>query len=56
MKRNFSGVEIGREYLDWATKLRQTRRPDAAPVTRGDVGHYAVQSPDGTIAADGFPD
>jgi hypothetical protein len=42
--------------LDWATKLRQTRRPDAAPVTLGDVGHYAVQSPDGTIAADGFPD
>ena len=56
MTRNFSVVEIGREYLDWATKLRQTRRPGAAPVTRGDVGHHAVQSLDGTIAADGFPD
>jgi hypothetical protein len=56
MTRNFAAVEIGREYLDWATKLRQARRRDAAPVVREEVRQYAVQCPDGTIAADGFAD
>jgi len=52
MTCNFAVVEIGQEYLDWATKLRQDRRP----VTHDDVGHYAVQSSGGEIVADGFPD
>lgn len=56
MADNFAVVEIGQEYLDWATKLRQDRRPDAGAVTHDDVGRYAVQCPDGTIAADGFFD
>jgi hypothetical protein len=55
MTPSFAVVEIGQEYLDWATKLRQTRRPDAGPVMRKEVGRYAVRCPDGTIAADGFP-
>jgi hypothetical protein len=56
MTSNFSVIEVAQEYLDWATKLRQARRTDAAPVTREEVGQYAVQSPDGEIIADGFPD
>jgi len=56
MTGNFRVVEIGQEYLDWATKLRQGRRPDAGAVTHGDVGQYAVQCPDGTIVADGYFD
>jgi len=56
MTGNFVVVEIGLEYLDWATKLRQARRPNAAPVARDEVGQYAVQCPDGTISADGFCD
>lgn len=54
MTCDFSVVEIGPEYLDWATKLRQSRQPDAGAVTYDDVGRYALQCPDGTIAADGF--
>ncbi len=56
MQCNFAVVEIGQEYLDWATKLRQDRRPNALAVTHDEVGKYAVQCPDGTIAADGFSD
>jgi hypothetical protein len=52
MACNLLVIEIGQEYLDWANKLRQDRRP----VTHDDVGHYAVQSSGGEIVADGFPD
>jgi len=56
MTCNFPVVEIGQEYLNWATKLRQDRRPNAAPITREEVAQYAVQCHDGTISADGFFD
>lgn len=56
MTGNFGVVEIGQEYLDWSTKLRQACRPNAAPAAVEEVGRYAVQYTDGTIAADGFPD
>src|SRR3981081_1703795 len=52
MACNLAVIEIGQEYLDWANKLHQDRRP----VTHDDVGHYAVQSSGGEIVADGFPD
>jgi hypothetical protein len=38
MTGNLTVVEIEQDYLDWATKLRQDRRPNAAPVTREEVG------------------
>ena len=56
MTCNLAVVEIGQDYLDWATKLRQGRYPTAGAVTHDDVGRYGVQDPDGAIVADGFPD
>lgn len=56
MTCNLAVVEIGQEYLDWATELRQERHPNAGAVTHDDVGRYAVQYPDGAVEADGFPD
>ena len=56
MTCNLAVVEIGQEYLDWATKLRQKSCPNEGPVTHDEVGLYAVQYPDGAIAADCFPD
>ena len=56
MTCNLAVVEIGQEYLDWATKLRQKSYPTAGPVTHDEVGLYAVQYADGVIAADCFTD
>jgi hypothetical protein len=56
MTCNLEVVQIGQEYLDWATKLRQKSYPNAGPVTHDEVGLYAVQYADGVIAADSFTD
>jgi len=52
----FTVIEVGQEYLDWATKLRRAAGTDAVAVTHDDAGYYAVQSSGGEVVADGFPD